>query len=94
MIEQAFTGLGAVAALFAAGLWIVACRAEVPAPPQTSGVGSLLDAYLISLNPKGERIDLIGTTKKQARWNSRAALAAAITAGFGFCAALAHILGK
>jgi hypothetical protein len=94
MLEQVFTGLGAVGALIAAVLWIVASRAEVPAPPETSGIGGLVGGYLIGLNSKGKRIDLIRTPAKQSLWNSRAALAATVTAMFSFCAALAHMLGK
>lgn len=94
MFEQVFTGLGAIAALIAAVLWIVASRAEVPPPPETSGVGGLIGGYLIGLNPEGKRIDLIGTTAKQSLWNSRAALALTVTAFFSFCATSAHILGK
>ena len=83
-----------MAALIAAVLWLIASRAETPAPSETSGVGALIGGYLIGRNHKGDRIDLMETIKKQSTWNSRAALAATITAVFGFCAALAHLVGK
>jgi phosphate/sulfate permease len=94
MWELRFTVLGVIAALITAALWIVASLAEVPAPPETSGVGGLVGGYLIGLNPKGKRIELTGTIAKQSLWNSRAAFASAITAVFGACAAVAHILSS
>jgi hypothetical protein len=92
VLEQVFTGLSAVSALVAAVLWIVASRAEVPAPPGTAGVGGLVGGYLIGLNAKGQRIDLVATPAKQSLWNSRAASAAAITAALGLCSQIAHMI--
>lgn len=94
MFELIFTALAAAGALIVAGLWIKASYAEVPAPAETSGVGGLIGGYLIGVNPKGERIDLIGTVQEQSHWNSRAACWSAFPAVCGFCAAVAHVLEK
>jgi hypothetical protein len=92
MYEVVFSGLSAVCGLASASLWVVASRVEIPAPKESAGVGALLGGYLIGRNSKGERIDLIETPKQQAMWNSRAAVAAAVTSGFAVCALVAHIL--
>jgi hypothetical protein len=92
VLEQIFTGLSALAALISAVLWFIASHAEVPAPPETSGVGGLVGGYLIGLNTKGQRINLVATPAKQSLWNSRAARAAGISAILLVCGQAAHII--
>lgn len=72
--------IAAIGGLVAAWLWWKGTRVEVPAPPETDGVGALMGGYLISVNAKGERYDLHETLKQQSKWNGRAARASAIVA--------------
>lgn len=80
MAETALNGGAALAALIAGGLWLYATRVDVPAPAGTGGVGAPMGGYLITLNSKGERIDLHATYLKQGEWNGYAACATAIAA--------------
>lgn len=61
--------------------WFMSARAEVPAGPDTAGVGALLDGGLVVKNANGDRVDLIDTMVLQSKWNRWAAIAAAISAG-------------
>lgn len=88
MVGSIFAGLTALASLIAGILWVQACRSEVPAPSNTAGVGGLIGGYLIGLNSKKQRIDLIGTYEAQSKWNS---WAAAATATAAFCASVSFI---
>ena len=90
MLEQLGTWVAAGFAAISGVLWVIAARAEVPAPPNTSGVGAPFGGYLISRNANGERIDLHETYKKQSYWNSHAAYGSALAAMFTALALIAH----
>lgn len=80
MVSHLLNVVSVLAALIAAVLWFYASKVDVPAPSNTAGVGGLIGGFLIGLNPKNERIDLIATTTTQSLWNARAAFASAISA--------------
>ncbi len=89
-----FTALSALIAFLSGYFWVRTALAEVPAPPETTGVGSPMGGYLITKNAKGERIDMHATYVEQAKWNSRAAISSACAAAFAILAAgaqFAHI---
>ena len=68
-----------IAAATSASFWIISARAKVLSEG-TSGFGALVGGYLVVPGPKGERIDLIHSVRKQSIWNTRAAFASAATA--------------
>jgi hypothetical protein len=80
MIPHLWPILAALAAVAAAILWWISATVSEPAPPETAGVGALLGGYLISLDRKGNRIDLHKTLEKQSRWSAWAAIAAGVAA--------------
>ncbi|MDA9400657.1 hypothetical protein XH79_18170 [Bradyrhizobium sp. CCBAU 45389] len=80
MIPHFWPGLTAGLAVLAALLWLKSATVTVPAPADTAGVGALIGGYLISLDKKGQRIDLHETLKKQSSWSAYAAIAAAASA--------------
>ena len=70
------------AAAFAAGtFWVISTRVEVKHSGE-GGIGPGWDGYMVVLNADGSPIELIGSYRKQAIWNRRAAWAAAVAALF------------
>ena len=91
MFNIGFTVISALIAFLSGYFWVRAAIAEVPAPENTSGVGSLMGGYLITKNAKGERVDLHGTYIEVAKWNGRAAISSACAAAFAILAEGAQI---
>lgn len=78
-----FNAVSAIAALLSAYFWVRAASAEVPPPPEwKGGFGAVLGGPVIAKNSKGKPIELIGSMQSQAKWNSQAAYAAAVSAFF------------
>ena len=93
MLEQLATWAAAMAAVLSGVLWVKTARAEVPAPPNTVGVGWIPGGYLITRNANGDRVDLHETYKLQSKWNSHAAYASALSAVLTALALTLHRFG-
>lgn len=68
-----------VASVVTAGLWVAATQAK-ELSVGTSGWGALVGGMVVVEGPHGERLDLVGTMRKQSSWNARAAWASAVAA--------------
>jgi len=77
-------GVGFLSAAF----WVVSAKAKAPLPPEFEGMPDG-DYWKINIFNGG---DLSGTMRLQAKWNSRAAVAAAITVGLQMVATLIGLL--
>ncbi len=88
MLQATCAWFAAVSGFAAAVLWAVSTCVSVLAPPETQGVGALLDGYLIVKDAKGRRIDLADTLQKQSKWNGYAAAASGLSAFFSALALL------
>ncbi len=72
------TGLSLCTGLLSAVFWVAAAFVKAPVHPELAGKPD--GAYWTGLVVNGG--DLLGTARKQAKWNSAAALAAAATVLF------------
>lgn len=93
MLEVLATWAAACAAVLSGVLWVKTARAEVPALPGITNMGSGFGGYLTTKNDKGDLVDLHKTYKLQSRWNSHAAYASALSAGFAALALVLHRYG-
>jgi hypothetical protein len=80
--------IATVAAIMSGVWWVKAACAEVPATGN-AGVG-FAGTPVNVLNPKGQVIDFIASFQLQSKYNSRAALSAAVSA---IAAAVLFVLG-
>jgi hypothetical protein len=73
------TWLAALTSVTAAALWITSTTVSVLSP-DTKGWGALVGGMVVVPGISGERLDLVGTLRKQWLWNRRAASATAVAA--------------
>jgi hypothetical protein len=102
MIEALATWGAVVFAIFAAALWYWASMVSVQVPPfdrpfdprHPNDMVQVSDEGLLITKQFGDKVvDVLATTNAQSRWNSYAALAAAISAAMQAVALIAHRLG-
>jgi hypothetical protein len=80
---------GSATSVIAGLLWTKATEAKALSS-DTSGWGALIGGMVVVPGPKNERLDLVGTLKKQSLWNAWAARATAVAAVLTGIAPLFH----